>query len=66
VYSASLDANGVMHSSGIFSSTYGAANAVGGGDGFVRKQILNYNCSCSDLQSLVDEVQTLLNIAPVF
>ena len=40
----------------------GASAQVGGYSGFIDQQLIAYNCSCSNLATLVKEMQTLLNI----
>jgi hypothetical protein len=39
-----------------------ASSQVGGYSGFIDQQLIAYNCSCSNLATLVKEMQTLLNI----
>jgi len=61
-----LDSNGVVMMSGIFQTNFESTPSYGSYDGFIRKSTLNYNCSCTDLGSLVTDLQQLLNIAPNF
>jgi hypothetical protein len=63
-----LDVNGTLTLAGNFQQ---GSNAIVGlsaqsNDGFLRKYQIDYNCSCSDLNSLIADVQQLLNIAPTF
>jgi len=64
--SITLTNNGVLITTGQFTGTYNLQPSAGGTDAFIRVQTINYNCSCSDLAGLVDRIEDLLNIAPVF
>jgi len=63
--SFSIDNTGLLTIAGDVGSgvtLHGSTALAGGYSGFIDQQLLDYNCSCSNLATLVQEMATLLNI----
>jgi len=60
--SQSISSVGELISSGTAYSNYGSLPLGQGWFGFMRKQILNLNCSCNEIETLMNQVQDLLSI----
>jgi len=64
--SFTIDNSGLLTVAGDITSSYslhGTTAPAGGWNGFVDQQSINYNCSCSNLASLVTQMSQLLNIS---
>ena len=64
--SFTIDNSGLLTIAGDISQSFqlhGSTPPNGGWSGFVDQQSINYNCSCSNLASLVTQMSQLLNIS---
>jgi hypothetical protein len=70
VQTHTVDSSGVYIQAGVFNYPFDGINSVsynqGYTDGFIKKSTIDFNCTCNDLNTLVTQVGTLLNLQTDF